>query len=244
MNIKTKQVYNLLKTYNFASAKQSKSVIVLFAGPSTAANASKIIEYAKKEGSIIIGSNYSYKALGIKSDYTYVANDFKLAENEKLIKNDIIVPGKIFSGEKTPEETAKHLSNHIKRGYHVFMAGGRKFPTTYTVRDYVVMRKDGFLPYSRFSSAGHGSMIMGAVCRPKKMLIVGLDGPTDASCKEKIMFDGRIQAYNKPQKNENFKNHFIHVVLPSMKRFRIKLETFKDVNMYGLNKPELGFKIL
>jgi len=238
------KILKLLKTYKFATVKQSKSVIVLFAGPSTAENASKIIEYARKNDSIIIGSNYNYETLGIKSDYTYVANDFKLAENAKLIKNSIIVPGKIFSGEKTPQETEKHLLNHMKRGYSVFMAGGRKYPTTYTVRDFVKMDKDGFLPYSRFSSAGHGSMIMGAVCRPNKMLVVGLDGPTDASCKEKIMFDGRVQPYNKPQKNENFKNHFIKVILPSMKRFKIQLETFNNIKIYGLNKTKLGFKIL
>jgi len=238
------KILKLLKPYKFATVKQSNSVIVSFAGPSTAKNASRIIEYARKEQSVIIGSNYNYETLGIKSDYTYVANDFKLADNEKLINNDIIVPGKIFSGEKTPDETSKRLLNHIKRGFNVFMAGGRKYPTTYTVRDFVNMEKDGFLPYSRFSSAGHGSMVMGAVCRPKKMLIVGLDGPTDASCKEKIMFDGRVQPYNKPQKNENFKNHFIKVILPSMKRFGIRLETFSNVGIYGLDKNKLGFSVL
>lgn len=236
---------DLLKIYNYSTAKKTNSVVVLFAGPSTMQNKERIIDYVKNNNSVVIGSNYSYESIGIKSDYTYVANDFKLDENEKHINNDIIVPGRIFSGEIDPKKSRKTLRRHIDRGFNVFMAGGKEFSTTYKIKSGAIeIKPDGFLPYGRFSSAGHGAMLMSIVCRPKKMLIVGLDGPSDSSCKEKIMFTGKKVPYNKPQKNENFKNHFTNVILPSMRKFGISIETYSNVIIYGLDKSDLGIKII
>lgn len=234
-----------LLPFNYASATHRKSVVVLYAGPSTKNNSDRINEYIQINDSVVIGANYSYESIGIKSDYTYVANDFKLVENCESIKNDIIIPAKIFIGEINPKHSRKILRRHISKGYNVFINGKEKDKTTYSLKSGVIeMKKDGSLPYSRLSSAGHGCMFLSMVIRPEKVLFVGLDGPTDITCEKKIMFNGKTQKYGKPQKNENFKQHFVNVVLPSLFSKGILIETFSDVVMYGLDKEKLKIGVI
>lgn len=234
-----------LKTFNYDNAMQSDSAVVLYAGPSVSKNCDRINKYIKENNSIVIGSNYNYENIGLISRYTYMANDFKLIENITKINNDVIVPGRIFSGEIDPKITRKFIRRHISSGFSVYMTGKPKDKTTYSIKSgSIEVERDGCLPYGRLSSAGHGCMFLSLVLRPKKVLFIGLDGPTDATCEKKIMFDGKVQNYGKPQKNENFKRHFVDVVLPSLFSRNIVIETFDDVAMYGLDKKSLNIGVI
>jgi hypothetical protein len=232
--------------FNYKAVKQSDSTVVLCAGPSVANNKDKVLDYIKNNNSVVLGSNYSYESIGIKSDYTYVANDFKLSENAAKINNHIIVPFKVFNGnEVDPRITRKLLLNHIKKGFKVYVIGAYKTPTTYTItKGTIKIEKDGEIIYSRLSSAGHGCMYLSTVFQPKKILLVGMDGPADSSCQTKVMFDGKVVKYGKPKKNENFKQHFVNVVMPTLKSKGITLETFVDVGIYQINKEEVGIRVI
>ena len=231
-----------IRTLKYSRIREAKAVVVLCGGPSVTNNADRINKYVKKNKAIVFGSNYSFESIGIKSDYTYIANDFKLHENIKKISNEVIIPAKIYAGEFPPDDTRRLIKEHQ---YKVYQAGQRKDPTTYTIkRGLVKILPDGKIPYSRLSSAGHGCMLVSLLCKPKRMLLVGLDGPTDNTFKEKIMFDGRVQKYGKPQKHENFKNHFINVIVPTIQHHGVQIETFQDVGIYRLNKKKLGIKVI
>jgi len=231
-----------IRTLKYSRIKQSEAVIVLCGGPSVTNNADRINEYVRKYNAVVFGSNYSFDCIGIKSDYTYIANDFKLHENIKKINNEVIIPAKVFSGEFPPEDTRKLLKAHP---YKIYQAGIKANPTTYTIKKGIVkILSDGQIQYSRLSSAGHGCMLVSLLCRPQRMLLVGLDGPTDNTFKEKIMFDGRVQKYGKPQKHENFKNHFVNVIVPTVQHHVVQIETFEDVGIYQLDKNKLGINII
>jgi hypothetical protein len=58
------------------------------------------------------------------------------------------------------------------------------------------------------------------------------------------MFDGKVVDYNRPQKNENFKQHFLNVVMPTLNKNNIVLETFDDGGIYQLDKTKIGIKII
>ena len=49
---------------------------------------------------------------------------------------------------------------------------------------------------------------------------------------------------NRFQKNENFKAHFLNVILPSMKKFNIKMETYESVPIYGMDKKSLEIEVI
>ena len=245
VNINNNFSFKEALSFNFKTAKKANTVVGLYAGPSVSRNSEKILKYIKDNNSIVIGSNYNFESIGIKSNYTYIANDFKLVEQDGKLTNDIVIPGRLFSGEHPPKESRKILRKYMKRGLNIFMVGEIGDKTTYSVNKGILkMNEDGSLPYSRLSSAGHGCMLLSMVCRPKRILFVGLDGPTDKTCAEKIMFDGRIQKYGKPQKNANFQQHFTDVILPTIQSRGIQIATFEDVGMYGLNKNEFKIKVI
>ena len=231
--------------WNYKSVRQSNSVVVLCAGPSVKANGKKILSYIESNNSVVFAANYNYGSIGLSADFTYVANDFKLGENEAKIVSPIIVPAKIFSGKINSKIAKNALKSHQERGLLIYMSGSRKDPTTYKfTKGPLKVNKDGSLSYSRLSSAGHGCMLLSLVCRPKRLLLVGMDGPVDSQCKEKLMFDGKRVKYKKPRKNENFKNHFIDVILPTLVHYGVVVETYNDVGIYGLNKKKLGLRVL
>ncbi len=235
----------MITKLDYKSIKKSDAVVVLCGGPSVTNNATRIKEYVKNNNAILFGSNYSFETIGIKSDYTYVANDFKLHENIAKINNDIIIPAKLFNGEFPPEDTKKLIRKHVERGYKVFQAGDIKNPTTYTIKKGVVkILPNGEIPYSRLSSAGHGCMVVSLLCKPKRLLLVGLDGPKDSTFNTKIMFDGKEVKYAKPQKHENFRQHFINVILPTMRHYGVQVETFSDVRIYDMDKREMQIKVI
>jgi len=231
-----------IRTLKYSRIIQSKAVVVLCGGPSVTNNADRINEYVRKYNAVVFGSNYSFDCVGIKSNYTYIANDFKLHENIKKINNEVIIPAKVFSGEFPPEDTRKLIREHR---YKVLQAGVKANPTTYTIKKGIVkILPDGQIPYSRLSSAGHGCMLVSLLCKPQRMLLVGLDGPKDKTFATKIMFDGTEVKYGKPQKHMNFQNHFVNVIVPTVQFHKVQIETFEDVGLYGLNKKKLGIKVI
>ncbi len=231
-----------IRTLKYNRIRKSDVVVVLCGGPSIPNNVERINEYIRKNKAIVFGSNYSFESIGIKSDYTYIANDFKLHENIKKITNAVIIPAKIFLGEFPPDDTRRLIKAHTHK---VYQAGIKANPTTYTIKKGLVkILPDGKIPYSRLSSAGHGCMLVSLLCKPKRMLLVGLDGPKDKTFATKIMFDGREVKYGKPHKHDNFKNHFINVIVPTVRYHGVQIETFKDVGIYQLSKKKLGIKVI
>jgi hypothetical protein len=231
--------------WNYSNAPQSDAVVVLFAGPSVKQNSEKILAWIDKYNAKVFCSNYNYSSVGIRGDFTYIANDFKLKDVAPSIECSIIVPVNIDRGELPSGKAEKILKKCKKRGIKVYLAGTKKHSSTYKIPEgYAKIDKEGRYLHSRLSSAGHGSMLVSLMCKPNRMLIVGCDGPGGKNAAYKKFFDGSKRAYNRPHKHKRFTKHFINVILPTAKKYCSRIETFKNVPLYELDKKKYGITVV
>ena len=213
--------------FDYSTAKQSDSIVVLAGGESTGINKDRIVSYIRENNSLVFSANYDY---GIKSDYTYFGDYVKFLEQIGNIKN-----GEIIISNRFPKKASR---------------GGLKF---YTIKAYgehgiyrssrVQIGEDGSFPYCIIGTSGMACIVLACLCRPKKMLLVGFDGSvSDASVKKK--FDGSVVKYGKPEKRAKEIKYLTNSLAPSLCERGIIVETFGNVLFYGIPKNNLGFRII
>jgi len=243
--------------FNFNTIKQRDSVVVLCGGPSTTINTGRLKKYVKKNSSIVLSANYNFfKAIGIKSDYTYITDQLKLFENISLLDSHLIVPIKMKTNARGSAKVSRALSRHRgdirlyierrkPRRINSYMIGNKKYVSVYKEKEKrILMDLNGEFPYRRLGSAGQSCILLSLVFKPKKILIVGLDGSIPGDISKKKMFDGRTVKYASKEKHDSVIEFLKVMLFPSVLRYGAKIETYKNVGFYGLNKKKLGVKVI
>ena len=247
--------------FNFGTMKQKDSVVVLCGGPSTTTNAGRLKSYIKKNSSVVLSANYNfYKTIGIKSDYTYITDQLKLFENISLLDSDLIIPIKMKTSMKNAPKVNRALTRHRgdirlyiqrRKPFRIssYMIGDKQKVSVYKEkRKQILMKGNGEFPYRRLGSAGQGCILLSLVFRPKKILIVGLDGSTPGDISKKKMFDGSTVKYASEEKHASVIEFLEVMLFPSMLRLGAKygtrIETYNSVGFYGLNKKKLGVNVI
>ena len=104
--------------------------------------------------------------------------------------------------------------------------------------------KDGRLLYKYFGIAGIATFLVSVVFRPKKILVVGIDG-VEEGVYQKEMFDGTVKRFKKSVlKRAKDTCVMERLIIPSMHRMGIGIETYEDVRLHGLDKKKLGLSII
>ena len=235
--------------------RKSDSVVILCAGPSLFSNKEKIVNYIKKNGSIVFSANYNYEEFGIKSDYTYITDQYKLIENLSKINSDLIVP--VCMKTDCDKHTLKrHLKDHggiVKNllrekfdfsKYKLYRVGKKNKISVYGEMGTLRMLSNGEFPYSRLGSAGQGSIMSSLVYRPKRMLIVGLDGAgKNGKSFSKKLYNGEVVKYDR-DKSVRITQYIEKKLIPFIKSRGVTIETFDDVLFNGIDKKRFGIEII
>ena len=225
--------------FNYKAVKRANSVVVLGAGPSLTTNIGKIKRYIIQNNSIVISSNYNFADLGLNAHYTYVTDEEKLMVNARKIDTPLIVAAAIIN-----YKTLRFLRAFRKRtGLPVYKMGRHGGPHVYDGKGLIFMDSTGAFVNKSLGIAGLGAIVSAIVFKPKKMLIVGIDDPTPGK-DFKIMYDGKRVNYTKKKKCTKVVNYFASRVVPTLRAKKIVVDTFADVNFFGLSKKGLKFNII
>jgi len=252
---KANRIPGIFREMKYNDISDNDSVVILCAGPSLNIYATNVIDYIKNNKSLVIAANYNFEDRGIKSDYTYITDQEKLIENLEKIKSHLVMPIKMKTDsdknkiEKFLRSYGGKMKNYIAKKfdcdkYKVFHVGVRDGNTVYSETGKLKIGKSGVFPYRRLGSAGQGAIMIALLARPKKMLIVGLDGPKqeEGTC-SKMLYDGRFIKYDK-DKFVRITDYIRDILLPSVISMGVTIETFKDVAFYGIDKEKAGVKII
>lgn len=228
-----------MREFNYKIAPPCGTVIIIGGGPSSATNAENIKEYIKTHKCTIFASNYNFlEALGVKSDYTYITDPKKLRENVFSINSHLIIPYYLRTTIKV-EFIAKVIKKLSEKNKKVYFVGGNTKHHVYECVGGLKINHDGNLPYYSLGISGFGTMIVSTMCRPKKMVIVGIDDPKPDN-KYKMTFEGKKVVYDKPEKAIKVRNYFSRVLIPTIIKMGITIESFKDVELLGFDRKKLG----
>lgn len=232
-----------IKEFNYKTAPKTDSVVVLGAGRSLSKNAEQVKSYIKQNKSIVFASNYNFKnSLGIKSNYTYITDLAKFKSEIFSINSDLILPYELLN------ILDFQFSNKVKNVWenkrlNIFKVGCESKKHVYENNGILTMDDNGSFPYWSFGISGLGAMLFSSLCRPSSILIVGLDDPKPNK-NYKIMYNGDKVGYDKPDKIVKVINYFEKTLVPTIYNMGIKIETFSDVGLFGLNKSKLKIKVI
>jgi hypothetical protein len=256
-----------------SSVPKSNAVAIICAGPSTKKYAKKAKQWIKKNSAKVFAANYNYGDIGLKSHYTYITDHVKFFEVIEDIDSHIIVPYKMKGplkktkmikkfGENWRRKIKQRIKHHKKKGKKVFRAGyfsrkkNRVIDTTHIyskrygggyIRHILTMGKYGEFRYERFGPAGQGAMLMSLVLKPKKMLVIGLDGPNSlvGNIFTKKMYNGTEQPnYGDANRVGQVTKFIQNVLIPTIKFYNVNVMTYSGVGFYGLDKAKLGLKVI
>jgi len=215
------------------------SIVILGAGPSLTTNIENIKRYIIKNNSTVISSNYNFEELGLIAHYTYVTDEEKLIVNASKINTPLIVAAAIIN-----YKTLRFLRAFRKRtSLPVYKMGRHGGPHVYDGKGVVFTDASGAFVNKSLGIAGLGAIVSSIVFKPKRMLIVGIDDPTPGK-DFKIMYDGSKVNYTKRKKCIKVVNYFSSRVVPTLRAKKIAVDTFADVNFFGLSKKGLKFNII
>ena len=226
------------KKFCYARCTKAKSVIALAAGPSTGRHLKDIAEYAKKNKSLIFAANYNYP--GIYSHYTYFTDIHRMKRSARSINSKVLIVSAFLAGQLT-RGANKLKYRRLYEGKKIFLAGKTGGKPKYYYQRNLNMSSEGIFPYTSLGTAGISAITISLLAKPKKLLIVGLDG-SDGNGKYKIMFNGRREKYGKPEKERRKKKYLEKCLLPTFLEKGIQIETFEDVRMLGIDKDRFGIK--
>jgi hypothetical protein len=245
------------KQFNYETIPQRDNVVILCAGPSIMECKDKIIDYIKINNSIVMSANYNYEKYGIKSDYTYITDQIKLYENASKINSHLIIPAKMKTGRENRKQVEIILKKFDDKVFHmidklfnlkydVYMVGEKHEKEVYKIKKGLInISQKGNILHRRLGSAGQGSILLSVIFKPKKILVVGFDGPIlDGTYVSKELFDGKKVKYGDKNKYNDSVKYIASILIPSVLNQGIVIETFENVRLYGLNKRKLGVQVI
>ena len=236
-------------TLDYSTAKLGDSVVVLGAGASTHAHMDDIQKYIADNNSIVYSASYNFDP--ILSDYTYLNDVEKISTCITKLRSGVIISARLL--EKLPrkgyniEQVTKKM---MKRGVKVWSIGSTRRGAIGNI--YKGMRIDFDVVSGRFNhftlgNAGFGAIASSLVSRPKKMLIVGIDGHIPGKKRLKMCFDGVKMKKVKsvpPHKIKQCVDYLNGALFPYLKKQGICVEIFDDVGLWGVKKERFGIRTL
>jgi hypothetical protein len=228
------------KKFCYARCTKAESVIAIAAGPSTGRHMKDIAKYAKKNKSLVFAANYHYP--GIYSHYTYFTDLQRMRKNSKSVESKVIIVSSFLAGQLTRGANRAKF-RHLYSNKKIFMAGKIGGKPKYYHQRFLNMSSKGIFPYTSLGTAGISSITISLLAKPKKILIVGIDGSMDNG-KYKVMFNGRREKYGKPEKEVRKRKYLQKCLFPTFIDKGIQIETFEDVHLLGINKEKFGIKII
>jgi hypothetical protein len=261
--------------WEYANVPQSDAVAIICGGPSTKKYAKKAKQWIKKNSAKVIAANYNYGNLGLKSHYTYITDSVKFLEVIEDIDSHLILPcvikGVLRNGQMR-EKFGNDWKHKIKKYAWIFKDNGKnvyvsgftsaskknrllKTPHVYSTiygggfnRHLLSISDEGKFHYERFGPAGQGAMLMSLVLKPKKILVIGLDGPNGCSRNgmySKVMYNGTRHAdYGSIKRIDRVTSFVKNVLVPTIQYNNVVIQTFSEVGFYKLNKVALGLDII
>ena len=217
--------------FMYDRAPQTDTVVVVAGGPSMKLYSSRVKKFIKKNKSVVFAANYNFEKFGIHSDYTYITDVAKFKENIKSINSELILTNDLINNYGVRDG----LIDHVER-FPVYRAGCEGKKHVYEEREKLRVSKKGNILHSEIGICGLGALLLATMCRPKKILVVGLDDPKDPDCYSKKNYLGEKTIYNKRKKAIKVIRYFSTILLPYLKASGIELLTYENVGLHGVDK--------
>ena len=222
---------------------KSKSVVVLAGGPSTMEHKDFILDYIKKNESILLCANRDYYR-EIKADYVCV-KDAKIIYKLKDVRSDKVVVLKRCT------RAIKRVSKKKRTMKTFFSICHNGAPDgAYVESAYLDINKQGQLYVNNLGGAGFMTIGVSSLCLPQTVLIAGMDGWKDPSKSSETMMKYNWKgeklevswgAEGEYKKRLMQKAKYMHNALfPFLIRRGIRIETFKSCPLWGANKEKIG----
>jgi hypothetical protein len=224
-----------VKSFGFSVAPQRDSVIVLGGGPSVTRHRNQILDYASKNGSLVLSANYAHD--WIRSDYTHFVTNAKLREWSAVPRSPTNV---IVRDEMLPLK----IENLGKHKFYVIC--NQKAKTGAYFIKSLEMSPKGRFDYFNLGNAGFSALILSVVFQPQKVLAVGFDGPSLDFTYKYNLNNERVAyppGYNRGRGKGKAK-YFRKVLLPFILSRGIELESFQTDRFWGVPKDKLGVKAI
>lgn len=224
---------------DYSTASQSNHVVVLAGGPSTGITLNKVQKYMDKFSPIVIAANYNY---GVKTDYTYYVDMRKFQEQYMNSNSKILL--RAIAYKRSPE-IKPILKKLIKAKREIFLIGSNGPTKSIYPESAIQIDPTGRFQYTTLGACGFGAIVASLVFRPTHILFTGIDGPIPGTGMRK-MWDGTVIPH-KPsdiKKDPKIIRYFKQCLFESLKRMNIKVQTFSEVYMYGLNKKTLHIEVI
>ena len=220
-----------LSKFKYKWCEQSDKVVVVGAGASTKKNADLINKYIRDNDSMVFGTNYLYPCLD-RMDYTYFGDWHRFKDRVVQINNTLLISVSIVD-RFTPGLWELLCRN--RECYEVFTRGKRHGNLSKIWK----INKNGTFPHGKFSPSGFAIAAIAAMCRPKEMVLVGLDGPivkNKQALLVKRRFDGAIKKYGTKKKYRIRQKFLSRLVIPFLHNRGIKLYSPVSCSMWNINK--------
>ncbi len=210
---------------NFKTIPSRDTIVIIGAGKSTKTHWNKALELAKKHCTII--PNTPNDKLAKYCDYNLFLDDPLYHKNKDHCKNKIIIGDKIIIGKG---------NRSIKRRL-LFLAYHR-----HGKRDKIVIRpKDGYIKHM-VGNAGFASILCSVYFRPKKIYLIGFDGPDFTRVKRRKLFIPHYHAKRPGTKGitmakiNRTRNH-LRRIIQYIHGLNVKIEASTTM-MWGLDLSE------
>jgi hypothetical protein len=232
-------------TLDYSTSKKSNSVVIIGAGPSTAAHVKDIVKYIAENKSVVYAATYNFDP--IIADYTYLNDVEKIRSCITKLRSGVLLSARML--QKLPKRgyDIYHISKKLhKRGIKVWSIGDTARGSISNIYKGGQIQFDnisGRFGHYTLGNAGFGAIAASLVSRPKKILIVGIDGHIPGKKNVKMCFNGSSVKKVKSVPGHKIKqcvDYLSGVLIPHIRSMRIKIEIFQDVRLWDINKKEFG----
>jgi len=243
----TRRINSRTVSLSHKTAQPHKSVVVLGAGKSLDNNKQKIKTYIDENNSLVISANYDFsKVIGRDMNFVYFSDVHRIVDNLPSFRGDIILSALAFccvSQLNPVGRKARAVIDSVKTRT-VYLVGRKNKEYAYAAKGVLDIDSKGRFDYYSLGIAGLGALLSSLVFCPDKILVAGLDEPTEQSYQYKSNFDGTKTYYGKKEKALKVVKFLTLSVLPTIQSRGVDIETFDDVVLHGITKQEHGIKVI
>ena len=234
--------------FAYKHAQQSDSAVVIAGGPSTGSNMLAIKDYIKRNNSVVYSANYNYDGLNI--DYTYIGDVGRFVklihtvDSPHIIVSNWLRSKTRFSLPNNSQKVADRMWKKCLKKHTVYRMGRGKKINNRRLKSWKS------LPTGEFNftptPSGFAALVLATMSRPKKILVVGLDGPRRDKKGNLIKerYDNHIKSYRSNAHYKYRKRILGVLALPFIRAKGIEVETFSDCRLWGIGKKKFGIRHL